>query len=117
MKAKLWSKLSFVQKNILQEKNILKARIGLNVGCGKKIFIYKYNWIPRSKLFKLTSLPTLLEYAHVKKLINANNEWNIELFKDILVKKMLKLLDKFHFLRQFKKTNIYSIMIKKGNSW
>lgn len=55
---------------------MIKKGLRLRIGNGRKISVYKDNWMPRPETFKFISSQTILEDDVVPDLINANNQYN-----------------------------------------
>lgn len=55
---------------------MIKKGLRWRIGNGRKISVYKNNWMPRPDTFKLISPQTLSEDVIVADLINADNQWN-----------------------------------------
>lgn len=55
---------------------MIKKRIRWLIGNGKKILVYKDNYLPRPDTFKPISPPTLPVDTFVADLINFQNQWD-----------------------------------------
>jgi hypothetical protein len=85
LNANLGSSLSRVWRAIMDGKNVSEQGVIKRVGTGESINIWKTNWLPRDDLFKpvCSKLANLPQY--VSELINANSQWDLQLFWEIFI--------------------------------
>lgn len=76
LNAKVGSNPSYIWRSILWGRCVIKKGLRLRIGNGRKISVYKDNWMPRPETFKFISSQTILEDDVVPDLINANNQYN-----------------------------------------
>lgn len=76
LSASVGSNPSFIWRSILWGKEIIKRGFRWHVGNGRRISVYKDNWLPRPNTFKLFFPLILPEDSVVADLINEEKQWD-----------------------------------------
>ncbi|KAH9797396.1 putative reverse transcriptase/RNA-dependent DNA polymerase [Citrus sinensis] len=76
LSASVGSNPSFIWRSILWGREVIKRGFRWRVGDGRKISVYKDNWLPMPDTFKPFSPLILLEDSVVVDLINEEKLWN-----------------------------------------
>lgn len=84
-------------------KASMKKTVIWKIGNGKKILVYKDNWIARPFIFKPVSLLTLPAKTIVADLINAKNQWDADKLNQHFMREDTKVILKIQFPRNTKR--------------
>lgn len=93
----------YIEKHPIGKASIKKRVILWKIGNGRKLLVYKDNWIARPDIFKPGSLLTLLAKTIVGDLINAKNQWDADKPNQHFMHEDTKVILKIPFPRNTKR--------------
>lgn len=73
LSANTGSNPSFIWRSILWKRQVIKKGLRWRIGNGRKVVVYKDNWLPRPETFKPISPPSLPRDTMVVELIKNEN--------------------------------------------